>query len=88
MYRKLHCDFSNGPYNMIAAATITSPSNNYGAAILFESGIYISRVESISLSAHARVYHDYDLQPKGTLFQPWAYIHSRNFLISQKIDFP
>ena len=49
MYRKLHCDFSNGPY-MIAAATITSPSNNYGAAILFESGIYIS------LSAPARVY--------------------------------
>ena len=40
MYRKLHCDFSNGPY-MIAAATSNSPSNNYGAAILFESGIYI-----------------------------------------------
>ena len=54
MYRKLHCDFSNGPY-MIAAATITSPSNSYGAAILFESGIYI--FES-GVYFTARVYND------------------------------
>ena len=63
MYRKLHCDsVSNGPY-MIAAATITSPSNNYGAAILFESGIYI--FESgvyFAQRACSGVY--YDLQPE------------------------
>ena len=86
MYRKLHCDFSNGPY-MIAAATITSPSNNYGAAILFESGIYIFK-SGVYFAQRACSGVYYDLQPEGTLFQPRAYIHSRNFLISRKIGFP
>ena len=74
---------------MIAAATITSPSNNYGAAILFESGIYI--FESgvyFAQRACSGVY--YDLQPKGTftVSTQGVYIHSRNFLISRKIGFP
>ena len=69
MYRKLHCDFSNGPYT-IAAATITSPSNNYGAAILFESGIYIFESgiyifeSGVYFAQHACSGVYYDLQPE------------------------
>ena len=77
---------------MIAAATSNSPSNNYGVAILFESGIYIFESgvyfaqRACSGVLYYNIYIYYDLQPEGTLFQPRAYMYTFKKLSGRSVS--
>ena len=54
---------------------------------IFESGIYIF-VSGVYFAQRACSGVYYDLQPKGMLFQPRAYIHSKKLSDIPEVRFP